>query len=43
VQLLGVMLDPAAFVCGAWRISFHVEDGAFVIIERLLQVDSQHS
>jgi len=39
VHLLGVLLDPAAFVCGAWRISFHVEDAAFVVVRWLVQVD----
>jgi hypothetical protein len=39
LYLLGSLLDPEAFVCGHWRISFHVEDDAFVVIDWLAQID----
>lgn len=31
----GGVTDPHALACGRWRISYHVEDDAFVVIERL--------
>jgi hypothetical protein len=38
LYLLGQLLDPESFVCGDWRVCFHVEDDAFVVIEWLAQV-----